>query len=118
MNTRRIFKAMFGLVFATALIASSLHAQLSEAEKLYEAGIYQLEAVGNFDQAITIFNRVAKEFATNKPISAKALVKLGLCYERLGSQKAQEAYQRVIRDYGDQREAAAEARTLLSRKLA
>jgi Tol biopolymer transport system component len=114
MNTRRIVTAVLGLILGTVLMASSIHAQLSEAERLYESGIYQLEAVGNFNQAITIFGRVAKEFATNKPLAAKALLKLGLCYERLGSQKAEEAYQRVIREYPDQREVAAEARTRLA----
>jgi hypothetical protein len=60
MNTRRIVTSVLGLILGTVLVASSLYAQLSEAEKLYQAGIYQLEAVGNFEEAINVFNRLVK----------------------------------------------------------
>jgi Tol biopolymer transport system component len=114
MNMRRISTILLSLIAGTALAVTSLHAQLSEAEKLYQAGIYQLEAVGNFDQAITIFNRVVKEYAANKTIAGKSLLKLGLCYERLGSQKASEAYEQILKQYADQPDLVSQARIRLA----
>jgi Tol biopolymer transport system component len=114
MNTRRIVTSVLGLILGTVLVASSLYAQLSEAEKLYQAGIYQLEAVGNFEEAINVFNRLVKEYPASKPLAAKALMKLGLCYERLGNQKATEMYERIIKQYPDQVDLVAQARARLS----
>jgi len=64
---------------------TSLYAQITEAEKLYEQGIYQLEGVGDFEEAINYFNKVVNEYPADKEIAAKALLKKGFCYERLGS---------------------------------
>ena len=114
MNTRRIVTALLGLILGTVLMASSIHAQVSEAEKLYQAGVYQLEAVGNFEEAIKLFDRVVKEYPANKSVSAKALLKLGLCYERLGSQKAEEAYDQIIKRFPDQADVVAQARARLA----
>jgi Tol biopolymer transport system component len=104
------------LFFALTLFLSinlKVNAQISEAEKLYESGIYQLEAVGNFEEAIKIFNLVVKQNPENKPVAAKSLLKLGLCYERLGSQKAEEAYKQIIEKFPEQAKQVAEAKERL-----
>jgi Tol biopolymer transport system component len=47
-------------------------------------------------------------------VAAKALLEMGQCYEKLGNTEARKAYERLLRDYGDQNEAAAQARTRLA----
>ena len=89
-------------------------AQVSEAEELYEQGIYQLEAAGDFEEAITLFSRIVTEYPGDKSTAAKALLKLGLCYERQGSQKAEDAYEQIIEKFADQTPQVAEARQRLS----
>ncbi|MBE0678649.1 MAG: tetratricopeptide repeat protein [Bacteroidales bacterium] len=81
---------------------------------MYEEGIYQLEAAGNFDEAILLFNRVVKEYSSNKQVAAKALLKLGFCYERQGSQLAEEAYIQIIEKFSDQSQQVAQARERLT----
>jgi hypothetical protein len=46
-------------------------------------------------------------------VSTPALARMGQCYEKLGSQEAERAYQRVVSDYADQREFVEQARSRL-----
>jgi Tol biopolymer transport system component len=102
------------LLFGMILIIPPLFAQVNEAEKLYEEGVYMLEAVGDFTEAIKLFDRVANEYSKNKSIAANALLKLGICYERLGSEKASEAYEHILEKYSDQKEQVTMARARLA----
>jgi tetratricopeptide (TPR) repeat protein len=68
------------------------------AEELYQAGLYQEEVQGNLSQAIGLFERIVSEFPSNRAMAANALMHIGLCHEKLGSQEAQRAYQRLIRE--------------------
>jgi Tol biopolymer transport system component len=64
--------------------------------------------------AIEIYERIAREFTADRPLAAKALVQLGQCYEKLGSTEAERAYRRVVREYADQNDLVAQARTRLA----
>jgi Tol biopolymer transport system component len=96
------------------VLALPLRAQVSDAGKLYEEGIYQMEAAGNFTGAAEIFSRIANDYPSDKALAAKALIKAGYCYERIGSQKAAEAYNKVINKYSDQVTLVAQARERLA----
>ena len=114
MNTHKSFYLVLCLVCGTFLYTNPLIAQISEAEKLFEAGVYQQEAAGNFEEAIIIFNRLVKEYSKERSVAAKALMRLGICYERQGSQKASEAYQQIISQYPDQVSLVNQARNRLA----
>lgn len=101
-------------VLALFISAATVNAQQSKPEKLYQQALYEMEALGNFAKAIDLFSRVANEFPKEKALAAKALLHVGMCYEKLGKSEAQKAYERVIKDFSDQREVAAAARTRLA----
>jgi Tol biopolymer transport system component len=50
----------------------------------------------------------------DRALAAKALVRMAECYQKLGDTEAQKIYEQVLRDFADQRDAAAEARTRLT----
>jgi Tol biopolymer transport system component len=85
-----------------------------EAETLLQAARHKELVAGELEEAIGIYKKVLVDHAGNRPVAARALVGLGQCYEKLGQQGAREAYERVLRDYADQSEAATEARTRLA----
>jgi Tol biopolymer transport system component len=114
MKTQNFLVSALFLISSFLLLETPLLAQISKAEKLYEEGIYQLEAIGNFEEAIVLFNRVVKEFPENKPVAAKALLKLGFCYERQGNQKASEVYEKIINQYSDQVSLVSQAKERLA----
>jgi len=96
-----------GLVFGIVALAAESGAEL------FQKAVTEERASGNLEEAIKLYQRVAKEFASDRPLAAKALVQAARCYEKLGQDKAVKIYEQVARDYGDQRELAATANARL-----
>src|SRR5690242_5693269 len=83
----------------------------SSAEVELQAAIHTEMVDGNFKAAIEQYKKAAQ--STNRAVAAKALVRMGECYEKLGDSEARKAYERVVREYADQKEATAAANTRL-----
>ncbi len=81
---------------------------------LFQQGLIKERAEGNLDEAIKLYQRIVREYASDRTLAAKALIELGQCYEKLGNTEARKAYERVLRDYADQEEMVTEARTRLA----
>lgn len=75
----------------------------------------QLETIeGNLDAAIDLYQQVIKNNGNNRAIAARALLRLGGCYEKQGNAQASKAYELLLRDYADQSEQAKEAKSRLA----
>jgi Tol biopolymer transport system component len=81
---------------------------------LFQQALVKERAEGDLRGAIDLYERVAREFASDRALAASALVQVGRCYEKLGSTEAESAYQRVVRDFADQGDMVAQARTRLA----
>ena len=80
-----------------------------------EAAIKKEVVDGDLKTAIELYRRLAQ--ASDRAVAAKALLRMGQCYEKLGDAQAREAraaYERVVREYGDQPESSKVARERLS----
>jgi len=99
---------------AAALICVLPATAQQTAEQRLQAGLYQEQVQGNLEQAIGIYEAILREYPGNRGVGARAQLHIGLCYETLGSQSAQRAYQRVIDNYGDQSEEVGQARVHLA----
>jgi tetratricopeptide (TPR) repeat protein len=99
---------MAGLVFGIAALAADSGAEL------FQKAVTAERAAGNLEQAIKLYQQVAKEFASDRGLAAKALVAEARCYEKLGQDKAVKIYEQVARDYKDQREPSATAAARLA----
>ncbi len=69
---------------------------------------------GNLAEAVKLYQRIVAEFAGDRKLSARALMQMGLCYEKLGTAEAQKAYRRLISDYPEQAQEVAAARQRLA----
>ena len=113
-RTNMKLQSIAGIVFALMLVvASSAYAKQS-AGVLFQSGLYQEQVKGDLDAAIKVYERIIINFPRNRPVAAKALLHIGLCYEKLGKQEAQKAYRRLIQEYADQHEPVAQARARLA----
>jgi Tol biopolymer transport system component len=89
----------------------------NQAEVELQAAIKAEVFDGNLKTAIERYQRIITTYATDRPVVAQALVRMGQCYERLGDQQAGEArkaYERVVREFADQADVAAQARVKLA----
>ncbi|HEV2492541.1 MAG TPA: tetratricopeptide repeat protein [Terriglobia bacterium] len=81
---------------------------------LFQQALVKEQATGDLPAAIELLKRIVQDHADNRALAAKALLEMGECYEKLGREEARKAYERLLRDYGDQNEAAAAARKRLA----
>jgi Tol biopolymer transport system component len=108
--------AILGALVSIAGIAR----QAEDPGVLLRAAIEKEEVDGNLQAAIDLYKQIVAKYSDNRPVSAKALLRLGGCYEKLGEQQAglaQKAFERVIENYPDQTEAVKLAREKLAAVL-
>ncbi len=115
MRTTRARRLLVVTILAGLLTASSALAQKDDqAEVLMQAAHQKQLVEGQLEEAIQLYKRIVQEHSGDRAVAAKALLEMGQCYEKLGKMEARKAYERVLRDYADQNEAAAQARTRLA----
>src|SRR5438067_5912775 len=94
---------LFGLGAGTALAQSGYD--------LFQKALVKERAVGDVEEALRLYQRIVKEFGGNHALAAKAELRMGLLYDRLGRKaEAQRAYQAVVSQYSDQTNEARQAR--------
>ena len=99
-------------VLAAALLAGAQ--PKDDAERLLKAA-HNTELVdGDLKGAIKQYGEiVAKYTKADRAVVAMALVRMAECYQKMGDAEARKIYEQVVREYGDQKQAVAEARARL-----
>jgi Tol biopolymer transport system component len=95
-----------------ALSACLLWAADRAREQKFQQAVDLLESKGDVKGAIKLFEDVAK--SPDRNLAARSLLYLGSCYEKLGQDGARKAYERIVREFGDQAEVTAKARGRLT----
>jgi len=80
---------------------------------LFQKGLAKERAEADPRAAIKIYEQVVRENAKDHKLAAQALIRLAECYEKLGEAQSRKIYERVLREYGDQKEAVTVARARL-----
>lgn len=104
---------IFTLSLMTVLIVSGGAALQQSVGDLFQQAVHLEEVKGDLQAAIPLFQRVARE-STDRSLAARAQLRIGLCYEKLGSTEARKAYQEVLNKFSDQSEVMEEARVRLA----
>src|SRR5512135_1753146 len=113
MPTRRTI--LISSVMVSLLVAPIVLSQRASRAELRFQEAHRKETIdGDLKSAIVLYRKAIDEAGSDRLIAAQALVRMGECYEKLGDMEARKAYERVVRDYGDQKDLAETARTLLS----
>ncbi|UCE40574.1 MAG: PD40 domain-containing protein [Candidatus Aminicenantes bacterium] len=115
MKHGRFFSWAFLMFLTVVLLVSFQNAFTQEsAEELYEAAMFKKESEGDLNGAIQILMRIVREFQGDKKIAGKAQLQIGMCYEKLGKEEAIKAYELVLKNFTDQPELVAAARSRLA----
>jgi len=89
----------------------------NHAEVQLQAAIKAEVFDGNLKLAIERYQQIITTFGSDRPVVAKALVRMGQCYEKLGeaqTSEARKAYERLIANYPEQTSEVAAARARLA----
>ena len=98
-----------------ALFTAALVAEPAQSPDVQFRAAQQKEIVeGDLNAAIAMYRKLADDRATPPDVAARALVRLGRCYQRLGNSEARKALERVVNQFSTQTAAVAEAKQLLA----
>ena len=114
MKTRHV--GLIGAALLAVFLAAFLAAgqKNDQAELALKAAIKTETVDENLKGAIEQYKKIAAMPGAGRATVATALLRMGQCHEKLGNAEARTAYERVVREYGDQADVAAEARTRLA----
>ncbi len=120
MKTRRTSLIAIALLIMSATPAlspvpglGSRPAMAQTGHDLLQQALVKEQAEGDLRAAIDLYERIARDFADDAALAARALIQMGRCHERLGSQEARNAYRQVLERYPNEAESAAQARARL-----
>ncbi len=68
---------------------------------------------GNLEEAIALYQKVIDE-TKDESLAAKAQLRIGICYEKLGREEARKAFQKVVDNYPSQTDTVKTAREKLA----
>jgi len=112
MNKAAVNALVLVLILAGSWAAS--FRQSNSPEVQLKAAKHKELVEGDLGEAIRLYQAIVEKNDGNRVIAAKALVRLGQCYEKLGQAEAEKTYRRVIREYPEQGTEAAFARGRLA----
>jgi Tol biopolymer transport system component len=114
MKTRHV--GLIGAALLTVFLAAFLAAgqKNDQAELALKAAIKTETVDGNLKGAIEQYKKIAAQPGAGRATVATALLRMGQCYEKMGNAEARTAYERLVREFGDQAEQAQAARVRLA----
>lgn len=83
-------------------LGNIVNIQAQNSEKLFSLGMMKEEGEGNLNEAIVVYNKIVNDVSEGRKLRAKALLQVGICYEKLGNQNARKSYQKLIAEFADQ----------------
>ena len=110
---KRYTAGLLAAITAVLLIGPAGAQKKSDADGMFEAARQKETLGGDLKAAIKVYGEIAAKYKNDRAVAAMALVRMGQCYEKLGDAESRKAYERVVREYGDQKEAVTMARARL-----
>jgi len=105
------------ILVAALSVAGNYLCTAQTPEELYQKGLMKEEGEGALQDAIKLYSQIADNSDADQSLRAKALLHIGLCYEKMGTEEAVKAYQRIVDNFPTQKNEVAIARERLSSLL-
>jgi hypothetical protein len=97
-------------VFGTAQLAAA-----ASPSELLEQGIYSEETKGDVDAALKLYQQVVTEAKAGQAVAAQAQYRMGVCYyKKKNFTEATAAFEKLVKDYPDQKDLIALANKYLA----
>jgi Tol biopolymer transport system component len=100
-------------IVAVVLVLTGFVAARQDVSDVFYKAVHLQDVKGDLEAAIPLFEQVVAE-SQDPSLAAKAQLRIGMCYEKLGLTRAQQAYQRVIDRYPRQSQEVAAARARIA----
>ena len=109
-------RRVIGFVLAGVLLAGSTGAGQKKQQEIDLQAAIRTETVdGDLKAAIKQYDAIVAKYKDDRAVAATALIRMAECYRKQGDAESRKIYERVLRDYPDQKEAVSVARARLGR---
>jgi Tol biopolymer transport system component len=98
---------------AVSLVVPLAAQKPAPAQVALKAAIDKEMVDGDLKGAIALYEKTVAQARSDRATAAKALIRMAECHHKLGDAEARKIYARLLREYPDQKEAAAMARARL-----
>ncbi len=107
-------------LFAGRLLLSTAWAvEAAGASDLLERAIYSEETKGDIDEALKLYQQVVAEGKQGQAMAGQAQYRLGVCYyKKKDYERAMAAFEKIVKDFPDQKELVALAQDYLAGAVA
>src|ERR1700688_1739080 len=106
-------KLVTGFLVLGLLVGVVIAQQKRPQDVDLQAAIRKESIDGDLNSAIKMYKAIAAKYKSDRAVTAQALVQMAGCYQKLGDAQARTIFEQVVRDYADQKDAAAAARARL-----
>jgi Tol biopolymer transport system component len=114
--TRSVLCSIVALICAVAVTATAQRNAAASAPAQLRQAIDKETVDGDLQAAIKRYQAIADANAKgDRAVAAQALLRLAAAYEKTGQAQARTTYERVVREFGDQKSAVAEATNRLAK---
>jgi Tol biopolymer transport system component len=112
-------KKWMATIFVAALLAAAVASvgialQAEDPGVMLRAAIEKEEVAGDLQGAIELYKGIVSRHSGQAAVAAKAQLRIGRCYEKLGNAEAVKAYEAVLSKFPKEADAVAEARSRLA----
>ena len=112
-------KTSLAVIFLATILGVSLSwagiaRQAEDPGVLLRAAIEKEEVDGDLQGAIALYKQIVATHSEQSAVAAKAQLRIGICYEKLGNTEAVKAYEAVLSRFPKEAEAVAQARARLA----
>lgn len=107
------YSSLVTLLLALVLTAGSAATSAQSADDLFQKALAAERADGNLREAIRLYEQVVKT-TSDRALAARALVRMAESHLKLGDADARSIFERVVREFADQPDAAGQARSRLA----
>src|SRR5512135_216469 len=117
LSSMRAFRTSAALLLlaVTGLLTTAQMATAASPSELLEQGIYSEETKGDVDAALKLYQQVVAEAKAGQAVAAQAQYRLGVCYyKKKNYGQANAAFEKVLRDYPEQKDLIALANKYLA----
>ncbi len=103
------------LVSMAILLGACATVMAQTPQELLNEALIQERGAGNLEQAIQLFQRVARESSSDRSLAVQGLMGAARSYQKLGqTAQSKTLYDEVVRSYADQKDQAALAKQSMS----
>jgi Tol biopolymer transport system component len=96
------------------LLTMAGSAQQADPGVQLRAAIEKEETAGDLEGAMALYRQIIAANGKNRVVTARAILRLAGCYEKLGQGEARKLYEQLVAEYSDQTQEVTQARTRLA----